>query len=93
MLLYIKFLTITWDLGFFCSEDSSQGFLGCDTVQCCRRLPVFQMTLPLPSSNIWNIGILLQPYPASQNMLALQNIGIITQRYTESQPRRPRPDC
>jgi len=27
------------------SEDSSRGFLGCDTVWCCGRIPTFQRSI------------------------------------------------
>jgi hypothetical protein len=38
--------------GFHGSDDSSLGLLGCDTVQCCSRIPVFQRSM-LPPSSHW----------------------------------------
>jgi len=46
--------------GFHGSEYSSRGLLGCGSVQCCGRIPIFWETL-LPPFSQW-----LQYYMASQ---------------------------
>jgi len=51
----------------------SQGFLDCDIVWNCGRIPTFQSSM-LPASSdrftqtldVWTVGVLLQHYTASQ---------------------------
>jgi hypothetical protein len=50
---------------------------GCDTLECCCRIPTFRRSM-LPPSSGWSEDV---------DSMVLRNVGILPQHYTASQPR------
>jgi hypothetical protein len=77
-----------WDIHFFARREfwgfhsegvSSRGLLDCGAMYCCGRIPTFRRSTFPPSSL----------HPEYGGSLELRNVGILPQRYTASQPKRP----
>jgi hypothetical protein len=60
-------------------DNLSRGLLGCDTMKCCGRIPVFQRSVLLPPSG-WSAE--------DGGSIDLWNSDNLPQHYMESQPRR-----
>jgi hypothetical protein len=78
--------------GFHGGKYSSRRLLGCDSVQCCGRIPTFRRALLSPSCRIptFRRPCCFQLQGDDGGSRVLRNIGILPQNYTASQIRRPR---